>query len=303
MTIRKIISAILGMAILLSLAGCGSTTPSVPKETDAAIQSDSADVTSDTESSDDITAELPSANELDTEPPAEIEEDPTEEKTPTPQPTTPSTEKSAETEASKPSEPPKQTETPKPTETPKQTETPPPSEAPTEQAKPAVPSETEEPKPTEQPKAATADDCKAIADKIIEYINSYRSVSATKLPGLTEDAEYRSRQIIGNFAHDTDDQRAAATALQYGEYVNPPLYGMTGEPYYEVNAREAIGKAGYYGSVDYVAEQLALQFKNSASHWSYISDTKYQYIAVGVTYQNGTWYCVIAVARENTDNN
>ncbi len=303
MTIRKIISAILGTAILLSLAGCGSTTPSVPKETDAAIQSDSADVTSDTESSDDITAELPSASELDTQPPAESEEDPAEEKTPTPQPTTPSTEKPAETEASKPSEPPKQTEIPKPTETPKQTETQTMSKAPTESTKPAVPSETEEPKPTEQPKAATADDCKAIADKIVQYINSYRSVSATKLPGLTDYAEYRSRQIVSNFAHDTDDQRAAATTLQYGEYIEPSLYGMTGEPYYTANAKEAIAKAGYRGTVDYVAEQLALQFKNSTSLWSYISDTKYQYIAVGVTYQNGTWYCAVALTQTNTDNN
>ena len=163
--------------------------------------------------------------------------------------------------------------------------------------------ETTQPAPPEPPKSATVNDCKAIADKMIKKINSYRSGSALRLSGLTEYAEYRSRQIVSNFAHDTADQRAAATALQYGEYVDPPLYGMTGDPYYTVNAREAIAMAGYYGSVDYVAEQLTQQFKNSESHWTYISDTKYQYIAVGVTYQNGTWYCAVVLTKTNTDNN
>lgn len=101
---------------------------------------------------------------------------------------------------------------------------------------------------------ATAADVKAIAKRAVEYINIYRAEqgvpAATLLPGLTEYAEYRSRQLISNFAHDTLDERAVATALQYGEYIDPPLYGMTGEPYYTVNAREAILKAGYIGSID-----------------------------------------------------
>lgn len=172
----------------------------------------------------------------------------------------------------------------------------------TEVTQPAAPSKTEESNPAEQPKAATAADYKAIADKIVEYINAYRSAPATKLPGLMLYAEYRSRQLVSNFAHDTTDERAAATALQYGEYVEPSLYGMTGDPYYTACARDAIAKAGYRGTVDYVAEQFVLLVKNSVEHWAYVGDAKYQYIAVGLTYDNGTWYCDIAVALENTDN-
>ena len=104
---------------------------------------------------------------------------------------------------------------------------------------------------------ATANDSKAVADKVLEYINSYRSTPATKLPGLTTYAEYRSRQLIRNFAHDTFDERAAATALQYGTYIDPTLYGIEGEAYYTAGAREAIAKAGYAGSIDYVAKSIA----------------------------------------------
>lgn len=149
---------------------------------------------------------------------------------------------------------------------------------------------------------AGKDDCKAVADKLIEYINYYRSTPATKLPGLTVYAEYRSRQLVSNFAHDTDDERAAATALQYGKYVDTALYGMDGDPYYNANAREAIAKAGYVGSVDYVAEQLALLVKNSAGHWAYVGSSDYPYIAVGITYEAGMWHCDIAMARDNTYN-
>lgn len=279
---KKIITTALSLIIVINLTGCTKQAETQPVEPDTANQTVSANSSLDTDINDDIADEPSSASGLEKEPPTksakEPVEKPAEEKTPVSHPTVST-------------EPPKQTGTSKPTETP------------TESTKPAVPSETEKPKPTEQPKVATANDCKAIADKIIQYINSYRSTPATKLPGLTKYAEYRSRQIVSNFAHDTDDQRTAATALQYGEYIEPSLYGMTGEPYYTANAKEAIAKAGYRGTVDYVAEQLALQFKNSASHWSYISDTKYQYIAVGVTYQNGTWYCTVVLSQTNTDKN
>lgn len=149
---------------------------------------------------------------------------------------------------------------------------------------------------------ATANDNRAVADKVLEYINSYRSAPATKLPGLTTYAEYRSRQLISNFAHDTLDERAAATALQYGTYIDPTVYGAQGEPYYAAGAREAIAKAGYTGSIDYVAKSIADLVKNSAGHWAYVGSSEYSYIAVGVTYESGMWYCDIAVARENTDN-
>ena len=74
------------------------------------------------------------------------------------------------------------------------------------------------------------------------------------------------------------------------------------EPYYRANANEAIAKAGYVGTVDEVAYKLATLVKNSAEHWCYIGSAEYGYIAVGVTYESGMWYCDIAVAAENTDN-
>ena len=65
---------------------------------------------------------------------------------------------------------------------------------------------------------------------------------------------------------------------------------------------EAIAKAGYVGTVDEVAYRLATLVRNSAEHWCYIGSAEYGYIAVGVTYESGMWYCDIAVAAENTDN-
>ena len=171
-----------------------------------------------------------------------------------------------------------------------------------------TPPQTEpETKPAEPPSEpekshAEAEDTRAVADKVLEYINSFRTSSAVKLPGLTSYAEYRSRQLLSNFAHDTNDERAAATALQYGEYVDPSVYGGSGEPYYRANANEAIAKAGYVGTVDEVAYRLATLVRNSAEHWCYIGSAEYGYIAVGVTYESGMWYCDIAVTAENTDN-
>lgn len=155
---------------------------------------------------------------------------------------------------------------------------------------------------TKKERNATKSDCKAVADRIVEYINSYRSTPATKLSGMTAYAEYRSRQLVSNFAHDTNDERAAATALRCGVYVDTALYGMEGEPYFEAPVREAIATAGYVGTVDAVAEKLALLVKNSSGHWAYVGSSDYSYIAVGVTYESGMWYCDIAMAKDNTYN-
>lgn len=153
---------------------------------------------------------------------------------------------------------------------------------------------------------ATATDTERIAVKLAEYINEYRAEQGVSdlevLQGLTEYAEYRSKQLVSNFAHDTNDERAAATALKYGEYIDPTLYGMTGDPYYTVNAREAIAKADYSGTVDNVAKRFAALVRNSSDHWGYVGGEKYCYIGIGITYEGGTWYCDIAVTRVNTDN-
>lgn len=198
-----------------------------------------------------------------------------------------------------------ETEAPPPTTT--EAPLPPQTEAPTPKPTPQL-TEAPTPAPTEAPTRAPSagkKDEKAVADKVVEYINKFRAEegtpAATKLPGLTVYAEYRSRQLISNFKHDTDDERAAATALKYGEYIDPTLYGGHGEPYYRANAGEAIAKAGYAGSIEYVAESIAKLARNSAGHWRYVGGEDYKYIAVGVTYESGLWYCDIAMARENTD--
>ena len=167
--------------------------------------------------------------------------------------------------------------------------------------------EPEETKATETeaplPDYATAEDSAEIAQLVIKYLNEYRTEQGTSaavyLPGLTRYAEYRSRQIISDFSHNTKDERAAATALQYGEYIEPALYGMNGDPYYTACAGEAIAKAGYVGTSDYVASSLAALIRNSAKHWCYIGAAEYQYIGVGITYESGMWYCDVAMTREN----
>lgn len=152
---------------------------------------------------------------------------------------------------------------------------------------------------------AESKDATMIASRLIWYINTYRSEmgvgNASVLPGLTQYAEYRSRQLINNFAHDVIDERTAATALEYGECIDPIIFGMEGEPYYTANVREAILKTNYSGTVDQVAKHLAFMVRNSSDHWSYVGGERYSYIAIGVTYQGGTWYCDIAVTSVNTD--
>ena len=152
---------------------------------------------------------------------------------------------------------------------------------------------------------ATPEDATKIARLIAENINGYRDSSgvpkAVILSGLTGYAEYRSRQLVSNFAHDTKDEREAATALKYGQYVEPELYGMTGEPYYTANCGEAIAKADFAGTVENIADSFARLAKNSHEHWNYVGSEQYRFIAVGVTYNNGKWYCCIAVAINNSD--
>ncbi len=176
-----------------------------------------------------------------------------------------------------------------------------------------VSTEPEKPKPEETkppvketPHAepnATAADTAEISNLVAKYINEYRTeqgvASATQLPGLTSYAQRRSIQIISDFSHNTLDERAAATAMSYGKYIDSFLYGMDGEPYYTACAGEAIAKAGYVGTVDHVARSLAKLIRNSPEHWAYIGASDYQFIGVGITYESGLWYCDVALTREN----
>ena len=145
-----------------------------------------------------------------------------------------------------------------------------------------------------------------VAKKVAEHINQFRTeqgdVTATVIPGLTEYCNYRCTQLKTNFAHDTDDQRAAAEALQYGEYVDWSLYGIEGEEnYYTANVREAIGKGNWGGTADEIAYSIANGFRNSKGHWSYVGSSKYTYMAVGVMYDGYYWYVCVCMDSENTD--
>lgn len=157
-------------------------------------------------------------------------------------------------------------------------------------------------KDTPQIEKATAEDAKEIASLVVEYINENRNKNgvavAEILVGLSEYAEYRSGQIVTNFTHDTFDERAAATALEYGKYTDPALFGVEGEPFYSAEASEAIVKTDYLGSKEQVANSIANLVIGSSSHWSYVGHADNKYIGVGITYDNGIWYCDIAVSKE-----
>ncbi len=141
----------------------------------------------------------------------------------------------------------------------------------------------------------------AIANRIVDYLNNYRAAigsnSLQKLSGLTEYAKYRSKQLTGHFAHDTNDERAAATALKYGQYINPAEFGLEGEPYYTAYTSEAIANSGFHGSVDEVAKHFADMCRNSPEHWAYIGSSDYSFIGVGITYYYGFWYMNISLTN------
>lgn len=156
------------------------------------------------------------------------------------------------------------------------------------------------------PVLATNADASEIEALIIKYINEYRAkegaCAASRMEGCDAYTQYRSEQMAakGKADHDISDIRAAATAVKYGVYTDPSIYGLPGEPYYAIKGREAVGKdAG--GTIDYVAKTLATGFYNSKSHWNYVGSDTNEYISVGVTEKNGRWYCCIVVAPVNLD--
>ena len=168
-----------------------------------------------------------------------------------------------------------------------------------------TPSNTEhtetETKPTETaPPPVVRPSGSEVAAKVAVYINQYRSSSATVLPGLGNVALYRANELIANFAH--TDGISACNALQYGEFVDMTLYGMSeSDSYYQGYNREAIAKGNWGGTADEIAQRIANGFKNSASHWKYLGSSEYSYMAVGCVYDKASsmWYCCICVSSKN----
>ena len=179
----------------------------------------------------------------------------------------------------------------------KAAETPSPEPSKPTEEKPAE--ESNEPEIKPEPVIPVADPSEVEA-KVAAYINQYRPSNATVLSGLTNVARYRSRQLVTDFSH--SDGIDACNALQYGEFVDMTLYGMSeSDSYYQGYNREAIAKGNWGGTADEIAQTIANGFKNSSSHWSYLGSSEYSYIAVGCTYDSSTstWYCCICVSSKN----
>ncbi len=282
---RKIIILLLCCGVLMSMVGCGGNTAPPPTESPPNTVSETVITETPAEITPPVAAVEPTEKEK--------EPVPTESANQATEPATTATKPTTE----KPKEESKPTATPKPTE---------PSAAEnTEENGCITILETDDP-PTEEiiiPPKPSAD---TVAQKVVEYINQFRTkqgdVTATVISGLTEYCKYRCTQLKTNFAHDTDDQRAAAEALQYGEYVDWSLYGIEGEEnYYTANVREAIGKGNWGGTADEIAYSIANGFRNSKGHWSYVGSSKYTYMAVGVIYDGYYWYVCVCMDSENTD--
>ena len=150
-------------------------------------------------------------------------------------------------------------------------------------------------------KNATAADTKEVADKVIFYLNKARAGigggELSKLSGLTRYAEYRSGQLISNFAHDPGDWNKAAEATGYGKYIDLSENVGASQGYYDIGAREAIAMAGIVGSTDRIAETLAQIIIDSPRHWSYVGSDEMKYIGVGVSCNSDMWYAAIMVTN------
>ena len=147
----------------------------------------------------------------------------------------------------------------------------------------------------ETPANATESDTKAVADRVIYYLNRARanigSGELKRLPRLTVYAEYRSSQLPSNFAHDISDWFAAAKATGYGRYTKMP----DGSRSYDIGAQEAIAMAGIVGSADKIGECLAQIIIESHRHWPYVGSDEMKYTGVGVTCVDDLWYTCIMV--------
>ena len=151
----------------------------------------------------------------------------------------------------------------------------------------------------ETPANATAADTKAVADRVIYYLNRARvnigSGELKKLPRLTVYAEYRSSQLPSNFAHDISDWFAAAKATGYGRYTKMP----DGSGSYDIGAQEAIAMAGIVGSADKIGQCLAQIIIESHRHWQYVGSDEMKYTGVGVTCVDDLWYtCIMVTATD-----
>ena len=276
---RKIIILLLCCGLLVSMVGCSGKTAPPPTESPPTTVSKTIITESSTETTPPVTAVEPTEKEK--------EPTPTENTDQATEPTVTATEPPT---TAKPTEEPKPMVTTKPTE-PSATEN-----AETKAEEP--PKEEEIYVGIQWPEVNPAD----IERLVIEKVNAYRiaqgDTAATMLPGLTEVARYRANELTTNFSHTSP--RDACGVLKYGEFVDMTLYGLTAEDsYYQGFNREAIGMGDWFGTAESMSDRIADGFHHSKGHWSYVGNSKYPYIAVGVTKANGKWYVCICMSEEN----
>ncbi len=279
---KKIIILLLCCGVLVSAVGCSSNTAPPATESPTTIASETVITKTPTETSPPVTAVEPTEKEKDPIP-TESKEQATE---PTVTATEPITTK-------------KQKEETRPTITTKPTE---PSAAENAKPKEETPPKTEESQEKiyvgiQWPEVDPAD----IERLVIEKVNVYRiaqgDTAATLLPGLTEVARYRANELTTNFEHRVEQH--VSTELKYGQYVDLAPYGLPDDSYYKGYSREAIGMGDWFGTAESMSDRIADGFHHSKSHWSYVGNSKYPYIAVGVTKANDKWYVCILMSDEN----
>ena len=156
---------------------------------------------------------------------------------------------------------------------------------------------------------------KEVAKYVAYYINQFRneegSGTCEYLPGMAQVADYRANQLIENFEHSTPDIREAHAFYEYGTYIDATEFGDPAEnSYWSSNAKEAIA-AGGSGGMDYfdpayVGKHFAENLRDSEPHWAYLVDDFYEFIAVGVEFNEtcaeehrGTWYICVMVNNKN----
>ena len=271
---RKLIVLLLCCGVIIGMVGCGGNTAPPSTESPPTTVSETVITKTPTEITPPPRTVEPTEKEK--------ESTPTESKTQATEPTTTATE-------------PTTTATEKPTQTTKLTESS--VEEITESKVEEPPKEEEIYVGIEWPDVDPAD----IERLVIEKINSYRiaqgDTAATMLPGLTEVARYRASELTTNFEH--RGEQHVSTELKYGQYVDLAPYGLPDDSYYKGYSREAIGMGDWFGTVESMSDRIADGFHHSKGHWSYVGNSKYPYIAVGITKANGQWYVCILMSEEN----
>lgn len=197
-------------------------------------------------------------------------------------------------------------------------ETLPPETVPKETEPPATEPPAEEPDQTEPPATEAPEETKSTEPEVMEvtyefkrqvaayaaqYLNQYRGSPCTVLSGMSQVAQYRASQLTWNFAHSTADKRAALAYYEYGRYIDATEFGDdASNSYWEADSAEAIC-GGFYGTdPEAMGKHIADLIRNSSGHWSYIGNSEYSYMGIGVEYREGStygWYACVMVGSVN----